>query len=158
MHKQYKDYVGKRGFFLILRDYRGQSHQFYMRPAVGVPISMAKHLTRSAVRNIASERAGILAELSREAVRVGRDGRAVRYVELARAVCGKGQTDMPSGFVYCRNCLLPLMPGLNCTVRLTGHKVVSECRRCGTVRRMPYLKEQKRASAGVPAQKEEESE
>ena len=47
---------------------------------------MAKHLTRSAVRKIGAERVGILLGLSQEAVREGKDDRAVRYVELARAI------------------------------------------------------------------------
>ncbi|MGI6008592.1 MAG: ribonuclease P protein component 4 [Methanomethylophilus sp.] len=108
---------------------------------------MAKHPTRSTVRNIAEGRTARLAALAEEAVREGREDRAVRYVEIAKAVCAKSQTHMPEGFVYCKECLLPLVPGVNCTVRLTGHKVVSSCPRCGTVRRMPYIREQKARSA-----------
>ncbi len=109
------------------------------------PFGMAKHPARSAVRYIGMRRSARLAELSAEAVREGREDRAIRYVSLARAVCGKSQTPMPEGFAYCRECLLPLLPGVNCTVRLTGGKVVSACPRCGTVRRMPYIREQKEA-------------
>ena len=127
-----------------------------MSPAVGVAISMAKHLTRSAVRKIGAERVGILLGLSQEAVREGKDGRAVRYVELARAICGKAQMEMPREFRFCKDCLLPLVPGTNCTVRLTGHKIVSECRRCGAVWRMPYLKEQRGSCGTASAEDEEE--
>jgi ribonuclease P protein subunit RPR2 len=50
---------------------------------------------------------------------------------------------MPEDFRYCKECFLPLIPGVNCTVRLTGHKVVASCK-CGGIRRRPYLKEQRK--------------
>ncbi len=128
-----------------------------MSPAVGVPISMAKHPTRSAVKGIGAQRVRILLELSQEAAGQGREDRAIRYVGLARAICGKAQMDMPREFRFCGGCLLPLIPGSNCTVRLTGHKIVSECRRCGTVWRMPYLKEQRRPRQGNPAEMERDT-
>ncbi len=86
----------------------------------------------------------MLLELAEQAVRDGRDDRAVRYVDLARRIGMKTRTPLPSGFRYCRGCLRPLIPGLNCDVRLTGRKVVTTCRSCGTLRRVPYLKEKKR--------------
>lgn len=122
-----------------------------------MPISMAKHPTRSAVKNIGAQRVGILVKLSRDAAREGKEDRAIRYVELARSICGKAQMGMPRGFRFCGDCLLPLIPGTNCTVRLTGHKIVSECRRCGAVWRMPYLKEQRRPRGGNPAEREKDS-
>ncbi len=112
--------------------------------AFDVATIMAKrHLPRGAVRDIGSERITILLRLSQEAVRAGRDDRARRYVGLARAIGMKAQVPLPPEFRYCEKCFLPLMPGINCTVRLTGHKVVCGCRGCGAVRRRPYLKEQK---------------
>ncbi|MDD2626356.1 MAG: ribonuclease P protein component 4 [Candidatus Methanomethylophilus sp.] len=105
---------------------------------------MAKrHLSRNAVRDIGTARVETLLRLSQEAVRAGRGDRARRYVGLARTIGMKAQVSLPPDFRYCRRCLLPLIPGLNCTVRLTGHKVVCGCRECGAVRRRPYLKEQK---------------
>ncbi|MCQ2084686.1 MAG: ribonuclease P protein component 4 [archaeon] len=104
---------------------------------------MAKHMPRKDIRRIGNERVSILVNLSREAVKEGKDERARRYVELARAVCGKAQTEMPGDFRYCKKCLLPLVPGTNCTVRLTGGKIVSSCS-CGNLWRMPYLKEQRK--------------
>ncbi|MBO5599515.1 MAG: ribonuclease P protein component 4 [Candidatus Methanomethylophilus sp.] len=104
---------------------------------------MAKRIPRKDVRKIGDERVSILTGLACKAVRDGRDDRARRYVELARAICGKAQTEMPRDFRYCKKCLLPMMPGINCRVRLTGGKITSGCA-CGEVRRMPYLKEQRK--------------
>ncbi len=103
---------------------------------------MAKHIPRKDLRKLGDGRVSILVQLSKEAVREGKDERARRYVSLARAICGKAQTEMPRDFRYCKKCLLPLVPGVNCRVRLTGSKIVSECV-CGEVWRMPYLKEKR---------------
>lgn len=105
--------------------------------------TMAKHISKNALRTLGTERVRTLTALSEEAVRNGRDDRARRYVGLSLRICGKARVDMPEGFRYCKECLLPMMPGINCKVRLTGHKVVSTCA-CGNVRRMPYLKEQRK--------------
>ena len=103
---------------------------------------MAKRIPRKDVRKLGTERVAILAGLSVEAVKEGNAERARRYVQLARAICGKAQTEMPDGFRYCKKCLLPMVPGVNCKVRLTGGKITSGCT-CGNVWRMPYLKEQR---------------
>ena len=103
---------------------------------------MAKHMSKGALRSIGEQRVRTLTELSTEAVRDGRDDRARRYVELSLRICGKTRVRMPDGFRYCNGCHLPLIPGVNCRVRLTGHKVVTACP-CGEVRRRPYLREQR---------------
>ncbi len=92
---------------------------------------------------IGKERIDILTSLAVEAVRNGRDDHAIRYVGLARKIGMKTRTRIPTDFEYCKGCFIPMIPGVNCTVRLTGHKVVSRCVRCDTVRRMPYLREKK---------------
>lgn len=97
-----------------------------------------KHLSRNTVTAIGVERIGRLIELSEEAVRDGKEDRARRYVTLARRIGMKTRTKLPVDFRYCRKCLLPMMPGINCTVRLTGCKVVSSCNDCGSVKRTPY--------------------
>lgn len=108
------------------------------------PNDMAKrHLPRGAVKDIGDERIATLLALAEEAVRTGHGARAQRYVGLAQAVGMKAQTSLPPDFRYCQECLLPLVPGINCTVRLTGHKIVCGCRGCGAVWRRPYLKEQR---------------
>lgn len=104
---------------------------------------MAKRMPRKDIRKLGDERIAILVDLSRQAVKDGKDDRARRYVELARAICGKAQTEMPDDFRFCKKCLLPMSPGINCQVRLTGGKIVTRCS-CGNVWRMPYLKEQRK--------------
>jgi len=104
---------------------------------------MAKHIAKDRAKTIGSERVSVLTALSVEAAKRGNTERARRYVGLSRAICGKTRTDMPDGFRYCKKCLSPLVPGTNCTVRLTGHKIVSRCA-CGEVWRMPYLRERKK--------------
>jgi ribonuclease P protein subunit RPR2 len=104
---------------------------------------MAKHISKTALRSLGEERVLTLTSLSEAAVRDGRSDRAKRYVDLSLRICGKARVKMPDGFRYCKKCLVPLVPGINCRVRLTTHKVVSVCE-CGNVWRMPYLKEQRK--------------
>jgi ribonuclease P protein subunit RPR2 len=100
-----------------------------------------RHLSRNAVAAMGDERIAKLIGLSEEAVRMGMDARARRYVVLARNIGMKTRTGIPKEFRYCKDCFLPLVPGVNCTVRLTDHKIVSSCA-CGSIWRMPYNKEQ----------------
>jgi ribonuclease P protein subunit RPR2 len=104
---------------------------------------MAKHISKTALRSLGEQRVLTLTALADEAVRAGRDDRARRYVDLSLRICGKARVRMPEDFRYCKECFLPLIPGVNCTVRLTGHKVVASCK-CGGIRRRPYLKEQRK--------------
>ncbi|NLU45928.1 MAG: ribonuclease P protein component 4 [Euryarchaeota archaeon] len=103
-----------------------------------------RRLPRNAAARIGNERIAILLELAEQAVRDGRDDRAIRYVTLARRIGMKTRTTLPPGFRYCRECMLPMIPGSNCSVRLTGRKVVSTCGSCGAVRRVPYLRENRK--------------
>jgi len=101
-----------------------------------------RHLSRNTVTAIGDERIRILIGLSEQAVRNGEDDHAIRYVSLAKRIGMKTRTKFPEEFRYCKKCFMPMMPGINCKVRLTDRKVVSACARCGTVKRMPYLREQ----------------
>ncbi|MBQ7621811.1 MAG: ribonuclease P protein component 4, partial [Candidatus Methanomethylophilaceae archaeon] len=60
-----------------------------------------------------------------------------------RAVSGKTRVKIPKDRKYCKNCRIPMMPGVNCTVRLSNHKVCMRCDACGEVRRIPYIREQR---------------
>jgi ribonuclease P protein subunit RPR2 len=102
-----------------------------------------RHLPRKTVSAIGGARIAVLTSLSLDAVRAGNGGRAKRYVRLARSIGMKTKTGIPRDFRYCGGCFLPLVPGVNCTVRLTGGKIVSECE-CGRIWRMPYNKERSR--------------
>jgi len=81
--------------------------------------------------------------MSEEAAKNGRDDRARRYIDIAMGVSGKTRVRMPKDRKFCKNCHLPLLPGVNCTVRLSNHKVCIRCDACGEVRRLPYIKEQR---------------
>ncbi|AIZ56074.1 ribonuclease P protein component 4 [Candidatus Methanoplasma termitum] len=103
-----------------------------------------KRISKNAVAEIGVERISKLTELSKEALADDRPDLAVRYVSLARAIGRKTRTKMPEGFRYCKKCLMPLVPGVNCTVRLTAGKVVTTCQNCGGLKRKPYTKERKK--------------
>lgn len=96
------------------------------------------------VAEIGETRISRLMDLSVQALHEERIDRARRYVELARRIGMKTRTGIPKERMYCRNCLAPLVPGVDCTVRLSAHKVVTTCTLCGEIRRMPYLREQRR--------------
>jgi ribonuclease P protein subunit RPR2 len=82
--------------------------------------------------------------LSEEAARNGREDRARRYVDIARGISGKTRVKIPKDRRYCKSCHLPMLPGINCTVRLSNHRVCMRCDVCGEVRRTPYTREQRK--------------
>jgi len=100
-----------------------------------------RRISKNAVVNIGEERISILTGLSKDALTDGREDLARRYVSLAGSIGRKTRTKMPAGFRYCKKCMVPLVPGFNCTVRLTGGKTVTRCQSCGSLKRMPYRKE-----------------
>ncbi len=104
---------------------------------------MSRRIPNAVVHEIGEERISKLLDLSESAVREGKEDRARRYVEVARNISGKTQVAMPKDRKYCKNCFIPMMPGINCTVRLSNHKVCITCDRCGEVRRIPYIREQR---------------
>ena len=104
---------------------------------------MSRRIPNATIHDIGAERIDKLLAMSHEAVRNGRDDRARRYVDIAIGVSGKTRVRMPKDRKFCKNCHIPLMPGMNCTVRLSNHKVCITCTQCGEVRRIPYLREQR---------------
>jgi len=103
-----------------------------------------RRLSQKTVEDIGRRRIDRLMDLSEEAVRQDRGDRARRYVELARRIGMKTRTGIPAERRYCKKCLIPMMPGVNCRVRLSNHMVVVTCCECGETRRKPYVREQKR--------------
>lgn len=101
-----------------------------------------RRVPQKVLTEIGEERVDRLLTLADEAVRAGRPDRARRYVELSQRICAKTQMHFPRDFQVCRGCNVPLIPGLNCTVRLNNHMVCVTCGLCGRIRRRPYLKEQ----------------
>ena len=104
---------------------------------------MSRRPPNATIHEIGAERIDRLLTMSEEAVRIGREDRARRYVDIARAVSGKTRVKIPKDRKYCKNCRIPMMPGVNCTVRLSNHKVCMRGDACGEVRRIPYIREQR---------------
>jgi len=103
-----------------------------------------RRISKNAVVSIGEERISILAGLSKEALADGNKERARRYVSLAVKIGRKTKAKIPVEFKYCKKCMIPLVPGVSSTVRLTGGKVVTTCIECGALKRMPYLKEREK--------------
>lgn len=112
---------------------------------MGIPIGthMSRRIPNATVHEIGADRIDKLLTMSEEAAKNGRDDRARRYIDIAMGVSGKTRVRMPKDRKFCKNCHLPLLPGVNCTVRLSNHKVCIRCDACGEVRRLPYIKEQR---------------
>ena len=113
--------------------------------SVGIPIGthMSRRIPNATVQEIGADRIDKLLTMSEEAAKNGRDDRARRYIDIAMGVSGKTRVRMPKDRKLCKNCHLPLLPGVNCTVRLSNHKVCIRCDACGEVQRLPYIKEQR---------------
>ena len=85
----------------------------------------------------------ILTARAEEMARQGRMDRAQRYNGLARRIAMRSKVPMPYGTTICKECLAPLLPGTTGKVRLNQGRVSVTCRTCGTIRRVPYLREKK---------------
>jgi ribonuclease P protein subunit RPR2 len=105
-------------------------------------------------REIAMKRMVKLLIMAEEEARANRMERGRRYVELATKIGMRTNTPMPKGFMYCRSCLSPLVPGRNCRVRLRSDRVVTHCLECDGIRRTPYLRE-KKEKIGCTANREQ---
>ncbi|MBR2254816.1 MAG: ribonuclease P protein component 4 [Candidatus Methanomethylophilaceae archaeon] len=103
-----------------------------------------KRVGNRQLKDIGAERITRLMDLSVQALREGRPDRSTRYVELSRRISAKTKVRMPRDRPFCKGCMMPLVPGLSCTVRLSDHRVVTTCSSCGRIRRVPYIKEQRK--------------
>ena len=67
---------------------------------------------------------------------------ANRYVELARKISMKTKTRVPSNLKrkFCKHCYKFLMPGVNCRVRSTKHRIVYYCFDCKKYMRFELAK------------------
>ncbi|MGI5964485.1 MAG: ribonuclease P protein component 4 [Candidatus Methanomethylophilaceae archaeon] len=102
-----------------------------------------RSITSKQASEIGRRRISVLTGLAEEAAREGNTDRAKRYVELARRIGMKTRTGIPKEFRYCEECLVPLIPEISCRVRLNQGKITVTCSECGTLKRFPYLREQK---------------
>ncbi len=84
-------------------------------------------------RGIANERIDILLKLATECAK-GRPERARKYVGLARKIGARFNVRLGERKrLFCRECLLPLVPGSTCIVRIAkGGRQVTTCVSCGT--------------------------
>ncbi len=95
------------------------------------------------IKDLALQRARILYGLAVTEVRRGMYGRARRYISLALRLIEKANARKPIFLRRgtCKNCYVPLIPGLTCRIRLRGNKkyiiVTKTCLLCGWVRRIP---------------------
>jgi ribonuclease P protein subunit RPR2 len=105
-----------------------------------IPLSRKK-VSNNQVRGIARKRMDILVRLSEMEALSGNMARAKRYMAIARRISGRNKVAMPKRAIYCRHCSTPLVPGLNCRVRLRNHRVCTHCLECDSIRRTPYIVE-----------------
>ena len=103
---------------------------------------MARRINRATVTGIAHMRINKLMILSKEMATSGDMEYAIRYVELARRISMRTKTKIPREHRYCKKCYVPMVPS-TCRVRLGPHRIVIYCRVCGSMKRIPYLKEQR---------------
>lgn len=101
-----------------------------------------RRVSSKVLTDIGRTRIDTLLGLARESVLQGNDARARRYVELAGRIGAKTQVPLPDDIPVCHRCSIPLIPGINCRVRLNNHMVCKTCGLCGEIHRRPYLKEQ----------------
>ncbi len=88
-----------------------------------------------------------LVEIAKEEARRGNVERAAQIGRLAFKVAKKGKVRIPLQVKrsFCRNCYVPLIPGVTARVRLRrkGYKtVVVTCLNCGRVRRYPVISDE----------------
>ncbi len=102
-----------------------------------------RRLSQKTAEDIGKQRIDRLIYLSEEALRSGKADRARRYVDLAERIGRKTRVRMPKDKPYCKECRTLLIPGYSCRVRLTGGRMTITCDACGSIRRRPYLKEQR---------------
>jgi ribonuclease P protein subunit RPR2 len=93
------------------------------------------------IREIVYERIGILLSLAADALRKKDERHAKRYVFLARKLSTRYNCRLQprERAKFCKGCSLPLVPGLNATVRLRKRTKSAEylCS-CGRAVRLKY--------------------
>ncbi len=105
---------------------------------------MAKRrISKQRMREIAERRMDTLLAMAYREAAEGRPERARRYVDLARRIGMRTRTPVPRTVRHCKGCLSPMVPGMNCRVRIGRGRVAVHCLDCGAVRRTPYIKEKR---------------
>ena len=102
-----------------------------------------KRISDKAIRALAYGRMERLALLAAQEARQGDLVRSRRYNDLARRIAMRCNVSMRYGASICPYCLVTLLPGTTCRVRLNRSRLTLSCLSCGKVRRLPYLREKK---------------
>ena len=100
-----------------------------------------KRMSNREIKGIARRRMEHLLDMAMVEAKEGRSERSRRYVSLARAIGMRTNTPMLKKRLYCHECMVALVPGINCRVRLRSNRIGVHCLACGHIRRVPYLKE-----------------
>jgi len=103
---------------------------------------MSKRVKRSEVSEIAAVRIEKLMAMAKYQASYGDADLARRYVDIAKRISLRTRTQIPKEHIYCRNCLIPMVPD-TFRVRLRRHRIIMVCAECGNVKRIPYVREQK---------------
>ena len=111
-----------------------------------------KRISNRDLKGIAQERMDILLDMAEHEAMRGSLERSRRYLGMALRISERTSTSMPDRFLYCRQCLTPLVPGRNCRVRLRSKRVVTRCLSCEGLQRHPYRKERRASNAGSTKQ------
>lgn len=84
--------------------------------------------------------------------------RSHRYIEVARNISMRTRTRIPSSLKrrFCNKCHHFLMHGKNCRVRTKNAKVVITCLDCGTIMRIPFVREKHEIQLHTKKRKREE--
>lgn len=102
-----------------------------------------KRISDRAVRALAYGRMERLVLMAAQEARQGNLVRSRRYNDLARRIAMRCNVSMRYGASVCPHCLVTLLPGRTCRVRLNRSRLTLSCLSCGNVRRLPYLREKK---------------
>ncbi|MEM0247008.1 MAG: ribonuclease P protein component 4 [Desulfurococcaceae archaeon] len=107
------------------------------------------------LKTIARERVSLLLDMAFRRVREGDIDLARKYVEIALRVASKARLRLPRTLKrsYCRNCFVPLIPGLTLSVRIKSSgkesRVVYRCLLCGWIRRFVVKGSRRRLRRGL---------
>ncbi len=105
---------------------------------------------RRIIRDIAIQRIKLLYRYAIYEIRKGNVQLARRYVYIAKRIAAKARVKLPKSIKrsICKNCLVPLVPGVTSRIRLRsegrGSRVVVTCLVCGWIHRYPYKLDRKR--------------
>jgi ribonuclease P protein subunit RPR2 len=118
----------------------------YIKASVRKEVLMVRRRTidRRKAKKIARERIDVLFNKARDVFSQDRD-LARRYVALARRIGTRHNVRFTKKdkLDACKNCNSFLVPGINCRVRTHASRVVITCLECGSVRRVPFIRERK---------------